>query len=122
MIRDFNENTFRNKTKLPRESDFWGNETDLNYHEPIYCPQVASSYISDSHAGVIGQEDCLFLDVYVRKVEVQEPLPVLIYFHPGRFSFGSKEEYGVDFLLKYNEMILVVPNYRLGILDLINFK
>ncbi|GFX84824.1 esterase FE4 [Trichonephila clavipes] len=107
---------------LPRESDFWSNENDLNYHEPIYCPQVSSSYISDPHDGVIGQEDCLFLDVHVRKVEAQESLPVLIYFHPGRFSFGSKEEYGGDFLLKYNEMILVVPNYRLGILGFLSNK
>ncbi|GFT66653.1 venom carboxylesterase-6 [Nephila pilipes] len=108
--------------KLPQESPFWGNENDLNNHQSIYCPQVSSSYIKHSHHGVVGQEDCLFLDIYVRKVEAKEALPVLIYFHPGRFSFGSKEEYGPDFLLKVHEMVIVIPNYRLGILGFLSNK
>ncbi|KAG8178438.1 hypothetical protein JTE90_016110 [Oedothorax gibbosus] len=82
---------------------------------PIYCPQHSSHYTRIKNS-TFGQEDCLYLDIYASKTKTSQSLPVLIYFHPGRFSYGSKEEFRGDFLLNYNEIIVVIPNYRLGIL------
>ncbi|KAG8236905.1 hypothetical protein J437_LFUL015231 [Ladona fulva] len=67
-----------------------------------------------------GDEDCLFLNVYSSKIfeaeDVnQEKLSVFVFLHGGGFSHGSglSEEYGPQHLLEH-DMILVVPNYRIG--------
>ncbi|GIY62160.1 venom carboxylesterase-6 [Caerostris extrusa] len=52
--------------KPPEETDAWASENDLN-QQPIYCPQSSSSYVKSLNYDVFGQEDCLFLDIYVRK-------------------------------------------------------
>lgn len=41
--------------------------------------------------------------------------PVIFYLHGGEFKYGGKDFYKPDLLLK-NDVILVVPNYRLGVL------
>lgn len=41
--------------------------------------------------------------------------PVVFYIHGGEFKYGGKDYYKPDLLLK-NDVILVVPNYRLGVL------
>ncbi|XP_035207819.1 esterase SG1-like, partial [Stegodyphus dumicola] len=104
--------------ELPREVEPWSSKDELNQRKKIHCPQFSS----DIGEKVLGQENCLFLDIYSNKAEKLESccFPVLVYFHGGKFSRGSKEEYGSDFLLKYNKFILVMPNYRLGILGFLS--
>lgn len=46
---------------------------------------------------------------------VPQRYPVVVYLHGGEFKYGGKDFYKPDILLKQN-VILVVPNYRLGIL------
>ena len=48
-------------------------------------------------------------------------LPVFVYFHDGSYVFGSasRSEYGPDFLLDDN-MILVTGNYRIGALGFLS--
>ncbi|CAG9560788.1 unnamed protein product [Danaus chrysippus] len=77
--------------------------------ESASCPQ-------NTDLGVIGNEDCLKINVYVPAV-AKKPLPVLFYVHGGAFILGSggKLMYGPDFIVK-KEVILVTFNYRLGIL------
>lgn len=90
-----------------------------------------------------GSEDCLRLNVYV-PYEVcsyqilsfsfnwriflisqygaqKTNLPVFVYFHHGSYVFGSasRAEYGPDFLLDH-DIILVMGNYRIGALGFLS--
>ncbi|KAI1292292.1 Venom carboxylesterase-6 [Halotydeus destructor] len=62
-------------------------------------------------------EDCLYLNVFVplRRTSSAVRLPVVVYFHGGEFKYGGKDYYKPDILLQ-QDIILVVPNYRLGVL------
>lgn len=65
---------------------------------------------------VFGSEDCLYLNVYVPKVEEKkqnEGLPVIIYFHGGAFMFGLTSLYGPKYFMD-KDIILVTVQYRLG--------
>jgi len=48
---------------------------------------------------------------------MQQRFPVLVYLHGGEFKFGGKDYYKPDILLRH-DVILVIPNYRLGILGM----
>lgn len=64
----------------------------------------------------MGEEDCLFLNVYVPEdATAASQLPVMFWIHGGAFCAGSgtKEIYGPDYLVDKN-VILVTINYRLG--------
>ncbi|CAG9784792.1 unnamed protein product [Diatraea saccharalis] len=65
---------------------------------------------------IVGKEDCLKLHIYV-PAKTKGPLPVMVYIHGGAFYLGNagKHFYGPEFLVKH-DIILVIINYRLGIL------
>lgn len=65
-----------------------------------------------------GNEDCLFLNVYTRRLPSREAhprLPVMVWIHGGGFTFGSGNAflYGPDYLVA-EDVVLVTINYRLG--------
>lgn len=64
---------------------------------------------------IIGDEDCLFLNVYTPNVDPNKKLPVMFFIHGGGYFDSSSSEafYGPDFLMEEN-VILVTINYRLG--------
>ncbi|XP_049779940.1 cholinesterase-like [Schistocerca cancellata] len=69
-----------------------------------------------------GSEDCLYLNVYVPGVPQEgADLPVMLWVYGGGFTVGSgsNEEYGPDFLVSY-DVILVTINYRLGALGFLS--
>lgn len=64
----------------------------------------------------MGEEDCLFLNVYVPEdAPATSELPVMFWIHGGAFCAGSgtKKIYGPDYFVDKN-VILVTINYRLG--------
>lgn len=63
---------------------------------------------------IIGDDDCLYLNVYTRDLTAKKP--VIFAIHGGNFSFGSGNDdiLGPDFLVE--ELIVVTINYRVGIL------
>ncbi|XP_050548741.1 esterase E4-like [Daktulosphaira vitifoliae] len=68
---------------------------------------------------VIGQEDCLYLNVYTPKLPQNGLLngglmDVVVYIHGGAFQFGSGSQYGPEYFLDSEDMVLVFINYRLG--------
>lgn len=67
--------------------------------------------------GVVGNEDCLKINVYVPAKIIKSALPVMVYIHGGGFTIGNggKLLYAPDFLIKH-DVILVTFNYRLGAL------
>ena len=66
--------------------------------------------------GIIGAEDCLYLNVYTPSIPDYnnfEQYPVMIFIHGGGFTWGTgnSESYGPKFILDKN-VILVTLNYR----------
>nr|QIK02109.1 carboxylesterase 9 [Holotrichia parallela] len=70
-------------------------------------------------------EDCLFLNVYTTKVpkgnQDKEKRPVMVFLHHGDFysNSGRSTDIGPQYLLD-QEIVLVVPNYRLGTLGFLS--
>ncbi|PIG87229.1 carboxyl ester lipase [Aspergillus arachidicola] len=69
-----------------------------------------------------GQEDCLFLNVWVPEgVREGDNVPVLHWLHGSAFAFGSKDLFGDGFGLMdliiggENRFIFVASNYRMGL-------
>ncbi|XP_014362171.2 esterase FE4 [Papilio machaon] len=72
---------------------------------------------------VIGDEDCLYLNVYTPRLPHEGPqLPVMVFIHGGGFLFGNGTDdtlHGPDYLIE-KEVVIVSLNYRLGILGFLS--
>ncbi|XP_043235654.1 juvenile hormone esterase-like [Amphibalanus amphitrite] len=71
----------------------------------------------------LGQEDCLFLNVYSPRLpesKEEKGLPVMVWVHGGGFISGSGDDdiFGVDYLLD-EDVVVVTFNYRLGVFGFI---
>ncbi|KRT86636.1 hydrolase, partial [Oryctes borbonicus] len=74
------------------------------------------SYKSPKELGAAGEEDCLYVNVYVPRTNPNplDNLNVLVHIHGGAWMLGSGDFYaGPDYLMD-EEVILVTINYRLG--------
>lgn len=72
------------------------------------CLQVSSE-------GVVGQEDCLNLNIY-RPTGMPGKLPVLVYIHGGNNQLGNSTEFTPSYLAGRLNAVIVTLNYRLGAL------
>ncbi|XP_068084826.1 esterase FE4 [Anabrus simplex] len=98
--------------KAPVPAEPW-NGTLEALQEGNVCKQIGTS----ETVSLLGDEDCLFLNVYTPELPVSGPLrPVMVWIHGGGYLFGSgnKDGQGPQFLL--NEGVVYVSiNYRLGV-------
>jgi para-nitrobenzyl esterase len=86
------------------------------------CPQFASVFAGEGRnaKGVIGDEDCLYLDVYAPRLEPGEVpagerrLPVMLWIHGGGNSIGRAGFYDGGNLAATQDVVVVAINYRLG--------
>lgn len=86
---------------------------------PVSCPQLDS----DSPTGVVGQEDCLYLNVWRPATETTSPRPVMVFIHGGGNTSGSTDfgmYYGSAFASTAN-VVLVTVQYRLASLGFLNY-
>uniref|UniRef100_A0A1Q3FMD2 Carboxylic ester hydrolase n=1 Tax=Culex tarsalis TaxID=7177 RepID=A0A1Q3FMD2_CULTA len=85
------------------------------------CPQMNDF---NYPTAVIGDEDCLFLNVYTPETSKKRKqlLPVLVFIHGGSFTIGSStfDVGGVDLLME-NEIIVITMNYRLDVLGFLRY-
>jgi len=72
---------------------------------------------------VVGQEDCLSVNVHTPKLPVEGQdkilIPVVVYIHAGLNNFGSNEDLDPKFFMD-EDVIFVMPNYRLGVFGFLN--
>lgn len=71
-----------------------------------------------------GGEDCLVLNVFTKHIDGTNDLkPVMVYIHGGGFVMGcnKSEIYGPEFLLT-RDIVVVVINYRLGLLGFLSLE
>ncbi|XP_034949536.1 juvenile hormone esterase-like [Chelonus insularis] len=102
---------------------------DLRFKPPVKyeAEDVRNIVYRDGHMclqydintkSVIGDEDCLYLNVYTPEVDFPrdiEQRAVMVWIHDGAFLWGSNHQsrYGPDFLIEKN-VVVVTMNYRLG--------
>ena len=75
------------------------------------CPQNAG-FLGDAASET---EDCLYLNVTTPRHTAGKKLPVMFWVHGGGFYSGSGSLYGARRLASEGNVIVVTPNYRLGV-------
>ena len=78
-------------------------------HNGHVCPQ----HLATKRDTWVGDEDCLWLNVFTKDLVRTKKRPVLVWIHGGNFARGSAAEYDPDYLLD-QEVVLVTVQYRLG--------
>lgn len=81
-----------------------------------FCVQESSTYGAVQGDGIVGSEDCLYLDVRSPINKKHEPLPVMVWIHGGGNVTGSKDYYDFSRLVVEENVVIVSINYRLGAL------
>ncbi|XP_017845020.1 esterase B1 [Drosophila busckii] len=103
--------------KAPQPADPWTGVLD--------CTSCASKPVQKGLlTGIIeGSEDCLYLNVYAKKIKSEQPLPVMVYIYGGAFTIGgaTREAYGPDYFMSKN-IVLVTLNYRVDCLGFLSLK
>uniref|UniRef100_A0A3Q3XFP6 Carboxylesterase type B domain-containing protein n=1 Tax=Mola mola TaxID=94237 RepID=A0A3Q3XFP6_MOLML len=62
-------------------------------------------------------EDCLYLNIYTpAKRAHNTKLPVMVWIHGGGFTIGSASMYDGSALAAYQDVVVVLIQYRLGVL------
>ncbi|XP_012215980.1 esterase FE4-like [Linepithema humile] len=104
-----------NKFQMPEPADSWEGTYDATYHRST-CP-----FFNVLEQDMLGEEDCLFLNVYTPVLDKEARRAVMVWFHGGNFNGGSGDDsfFGPDFLVE-QDVILVTLNYRLGPLGFLN--
>jgi carboxylesterase type B len=69
-----------------------------------------------------GREDCLYLDIFVPEsiVNATEPFATIVYIYGGAFLIGNNGPYGEVFPLLRQDLIVILPQYRVGVLGFLS--
>lgn len=98
----------------PRRADTAGN----------ICPQMVVALFAlpgQTPGDVVGNEDCLSLNVYTPKTAIASSrLPVMVWIHGGSFTAGSGSSYDASVLAEKYGLVVVTMNYRLGALGFLS--
>lgn len=81
--------------------------------------QMAMSKTWMPQGNISGGEDCLYLNIW-RPQSENGNLPVYIYLHGGANNFGGARLYDGSAIASISNMVVVVPQYRLGPLGWFN--
>ena len=80
------------------------------------CVQEASEYAGVSGTGIVGSEDCLYLDI-TAPIDFREvSYPVMFWIHGGGNTSGLKDYYDFSNFAATKGLVIVALNYRLGAL------
>lgn len=95
----------------PEAADPWEGVYDATKHRspcPFYCM---------IKKGLIGEEDCLYLNVYTPVLDKEAGKAVMVWLFPGGWNSGMSDDilFGPDFLVE-DDVVIVTFNYRLGAL------
>lgn len=71
---------------------------------------------------ITGDEDCLYLNIYVPMTDNSRKLDVIIHIHGGGFAEGYGQEFTDARYLMDRDIIFVTIQYRLGPLGKTNLK
>jgi len=89
-------------------------ESNIQPQDGNGCLQEASIYAGIQGEGIVGQEDCLYLDIKAPVNNLNGRLPVMFWIHGGGNTSGVKDYYDFSELIREHEVLVVTINYRLG--------
>ena len=98
--------------RAPRS--FEGQDRAILARDNNGCLQEPSIYAGIQGEGIVGQEDCLYLDIQAPENSFNNSLPVMFWIHGGGNTSGIKDYYDFTSLVKEHQIIVVKINYRLG--------
>ncbi|XP_050428100.1 juvenile hormone esterase-like [Adelges cooleyi] len=102
--------------KAPEPAEPWKGTLDTT-KEATMCIQSNEVFIKQPESLVLGDEDCLYLNIYTPNVNGK--LPVMFWIHGGAFVVGSGGTGGPDYFMD-KDVVLVSINYRLGLLGFLS--
>ncbi len=83
--------------------------------ESVMCPQPQSQASGLEAGDYLGNEDCLYLDIYTPGAQKEQShWPVMVWIHGGSNLTGHKGTYDFARLAARQSVVVVVINYRLG--------
>ena len=88
---------------------------EVSLRDNVACLQIAWDGGGVPGDGVVGTEDCLYLDITTPvSSSAAKPLPVMFWIHGGGNTSGFKGYYDFSTLVESQQVIVVAINYRLG--------
>ncbi|XP_042217572.1 juvenile hormone esterase-like [Homarus americanus] len=105
------------RMKDPLPAGGWTGERNGTEDPPV-CKQIDIVALFKDEEAVVGDEDCLFLNVFTPR-PYSSDLPVMVYIHGGAFILGSMIGCGPLPLLN-KDVVLVAIQYRLGVLGFLS--
>ncbi|KFQ48497.1 Carboxylesterase 5A, partial [Pelecanus crispus] len=110
----------------PEPPEPWNDLRDATSYPPL-CPQdlsllkTAEKNFKEKHPPFQTSEDCLYLSVYSPAgSNKKDKLPVMVWIHGGNFIFGGASRYDGSALSAYENIVVVIIQYRLGLLGFLN--
>ena len=102
-------------------------EDNNKIYEAYYFGKSPIQKVSNEQLGSFypQSEDCLYLNIWVNNKDSSTNKPVLVFIHGGGFNSGATCDPNFDgnnLVEKFEDIILVSIEYRLGVLGFINFS
>jgi len=82
--------------------------------DTVACVQQAYDAGGVPGEGIVGTEDCLYMDIKAQEGSIGSAKPVMFWIHGGGNTSGYKGFYNFDELVRREDVIVVTFNYRLG--------
>lgn len=95
----------------PQQVDAWPGILRVQ-DNPVACAQFLPLW-----PGLVGSEDCLYLNVWTPSEKPAEPMPVMVWLHGGGFFLGkgSYTDHDGANLAGLKDVVVVAVEYRLGV-------
>ncbi|XP_063336005.1 uncharacterized protein LOC134631525 [Pelmatolapia mariae] len=111
----------------PQPAEGWEGVRDATKQPPM-CIQSKQLvfYLVDKLDGLMAEipeisEDCLYLNIYTPANRTNDAkLPVMVWIHGGGFTMGSASGYDGSALAAYQDLVVVLIQYRLGLLGFLS--
>ncbi|XP_062276033.1 fatty acyl-CoA hydrolase precursor, medium chain-like [Scomber scombrus] len=111
----------------PQPVEGWEGVRDATQQPPM-CIQNKQFLIDllDHLGGMLAvvpdiSEDCLYLNIYTPATRAHDAkLPVMVWIHGGGFGIGSASMYDGSALAAYQDVVVVLIQYRLGLLGFLS--
>uniref|UniRef100_I3KBP9 Carboxylic ester hydrolase n=1 Tax=Oreochromis niloticus TaxID=8128 RepID=I3KBP9_ORENI len=111
----------------PQPVEGWEGVRDAT-KQPLMCIQSKEAVVDllDKLGAVLAEipdisEDCLYLNIYTPANRANDAkLPVMVWIHGGGFTLGSASTYDGSALAAYQDVVVVLIQYRLGLLGFLS--